>query len=195
MGTPVQKLAKIEQTKSELKTAINSTGCPAITDSDTFASYSNKINDYLVYPQGTLPITENNKDGSPVDVTAYKYVDVNVPMQMYEVKVNGTGNSTITFTGIPNNPKLFVINIAGNYALQRNQPVVITCHNHGEMCKYHYTELTGGNAGQITLGDITNWSCVKQSNNTYTLTVTVPTGSFMSGIQYGLCACYTMQQR
>ena len=51
MGTTADKLNKVEQTKAELKAAINNTGCPAIADSDTFASYSDKISTYLVYLQ------------------------------------------------------------------------------------------------------------------------------------------------
>lgn len=73
MGTTAQKLAKIEQTKSEIKAAIIAKGV-AVPEETTFAAYATKIGEIItgITPVGNIELTQQ----SGTDVTNYATASV-----------------------------------------------------------------------------------------------------------------------
>jgi surface protein len=94
MGTTVEKLTKILQTKEAIRTAINNKG-GTLTESDTFSSYSTAINN-IQTGGGDNPMQEyvnnNGGDGIPsCDHLLYRYLGKSV-----DNVLNGLDTSSVT---------------------------------------------------------------------------------------------------
>ena len=80
MGTTVEKLNKVLQTKETIRTAINSKG-GTLTDSDTFSSYATAIDNIQTGSKNEpITITENGTYTAP-EGTGYSPVSVSVATQ------------------------------------------------------------------------------------------------------------------
>lgn len=80
MGTTVEKLTKVLETKEAIRTAINNKG-GTLTESDTFSSYSNAIDNIQTGSKNeSITITENGVYTAP-EGTGYSPVNVSVATQ------------------------------------------------------------------------------------------------------------------
>ena len=95
MGTTVEKLNKVLETKEAIRTSINNKG-GTLTESDTFSSYSTAIDNIQTGSKNEpIIITENGTYTAP-EGTGYSPVNVNValegnPMQEYVNNNGGDG--------------------------------------------------------------------------------------------------------
>ena len=79
MGTTVEKLNKVLETKEAIRTSINSKG-GTLTESDTFSSYATAIDNIQTGRNEPITITENGTYTAP-EGTGYSPVNVSVATQ------------------------------------------------------------------------------------------------------------------
>ena len=114
MGTTAQKLAKLVQTKTEIKTAIINKGV-SIPDSATFASYAEYIGEIQggTSPTGNIEISQQ----TGTDVSNYKTASV------------VSGQASISTTSLIINPNISISNtglITANYSENKSVTTSIT---------------------------------------------------------------------